>query len=130
MLIQHNILFSGGSVAQLVESRDSNRKVAKPWFDFQCGRALLCPPERHLMLFPILRPISLPVEVAQSGERHANRTASVYEWYDRHRPYRTKSGSNEKEELSSVFDFRFSSCSMFLYLLIAFAFYILVQPWR
>jgi len=42
-------------VAQLVERR-VNRKVAKSW-----------------------------VVVAQPDERHANRTASVLEWYDRHR---------------------------------------------
>jgi len=33
--------------------------------------------------------------MAQPDERHANRTASVLEWYDRHRD--TTSGSNEKE---------------------------------
>jgi len=32
-----------------------------------------------------LGPNSLPVVVAQSDERHANRTASVLEWYDRYR---------------------------------------------
>jgi len=37
------------------------------------------------MLFPTLEPSSLPVVVAQPDERHANRTASVLEWYDRHR---------------------------------------------
>jgi len=37
------------------------------------------------MLFPTLGPSSLPVVVAQPDERHANRTASVLEWYDRHR---------------------------------------------
>jgi len=37
------------------------------------------------MLFPIVRPNSLPVVVAQPAEGHANRTASVLEWYDRHR---------------------------------------------
>jgi len=37
------------------------------------------------MLFPILGPSSLPVVVAQPDERNANRTASVLEWYDRHR---------------------------------------------
>jgi len=34
------------------------------------------------MLFPTFGSSSLPVVVA---ERHANRTASVLEWYDRHR---------------------------------------------
>jgi len=29
---------------------------------------------------------NLPVVVDQSDERHANRTASVLEWYDRHTP--------------------------------------------
>jgi len=33
------------------------------------------------MLFPILGPSSLSVVVAQPDERHANRTASVLEWY-------------------------------------------------
>jgi len=37
------------------------------------------------MLFPTLGPSSLSVMVAQPDERHANRTASVLEWYDRHR---------------------------------------------
>jgi len=35
------------------------------------------------MLFPILGPSSLPVVVAQSDERPANRIASVLEWYDK-----------------------------------------------
>jgi len=35
------------------------------------------------MLFPILRPSSLPVVVAHPDERHVNRAASVLEWYDR-----------------------------------------------
>jgi len=39
------------------------------------------------MLFPILRPSSLPIVVAQPDERHANKIASVLEWYDRHRAY-------------------------------------------
>jgi len=34
------------------------------------------------MLFPILGTSSLPVVVAKFDERHANRTASVLEWYD------------------------------------------------
>jgi len=37
------------------------------------------------MLFPIFGACRLPVVVAQPDERHANRTASVLEWYDRHR---------------------------------------------
>jgi len=37
------------------------------------------------MLFPILGPSVLPVVVAQPDEKHASRTASVLEWYDRHR---------------------------------------------
>jgi len=37
------------------------------------------------MLFSILGPNSLPVVVFQSDKRHANRTAFVLEWYDRHR---------------------------------------------
>jgi len=36
-----------------------------------------------------------PVVVVQPDERHANRTASVLEWYDRHRY--TTSGANEEE---------------------------------
>jgi len=47
------------------------------------------------MLFPILGPSSLSVVVAQPDERHANRTASVLEWYDRHRTYTP--GSNEED---------------------------------
>jgi len=41
------------------------------------------------MLFLILGPSSLPVVAAQPDELHANRTASVLEWYDRHRAYST-----------------------------------------
>jgi len=37
---------------------------------------------RHLMLLPILGLSSLPVVAAQLDERHANKTASVLEWYD------------------------------------------------
>jgi len=40
------------------------------------------------MLFPILEPSSPPVVVAQPYERHANRTGSVFEWYDRYRAYK------------------------------------------
>jgi len=39
------------------------------------------------MPFPTLGPSSLPAVVTQPDERHANRTASVLEWYDRHRAY-------------------------------------------
>jgi len=39
------------------------------------------------MLFLILGPSSLPVMVTQPDERHANRIASVLEWFDRHRAY-------------------------------------------
>jgi len=38
---------------------------------------VMCPWERHLILFPTLEPSSLPVVVAQPDESHANRTASV-----------------------------------------------------
>jgi len=54
-----NRLACGGGVAQLVERRASNRKVTKPWVDFQCVSALLCPWERQLMLLPIFRPVYL-----------------------------------------------------------------------
>jgi len=47
------------------------------------------------MLFPTLEPSSLPVVMVQSDERHANRTASVLEWYDIHR---VTSSSNEEED--------------------------------
>jgi len=36
------------------------------------------------MLLPTLGPSSLPVVVAQPGERHANRAAFMLEWYDSH----------------------------------------------
>jgi len=39
------------------------------------------------MLFPILWPSSLPVVVAHPDKRHAGRTVSVLERYDRHRAY-------------------------------------------
>jgi len=44
-----------------------------------------CVLEKHLMLFLILGPSSLPAVVVQPDERHVNREASVLEWYDRHR---------------------------------------------
>jgi len=47
------------------------------------------------MLFPTLEPSSLPIVVAQPDERHANRTASVLEWYDNTEQTCTTSGSNE-----------------------------------
>jgi len=56
-------------------------RLQKIWL----GSASLYPWERHLMLFPTLGPSSLAVVVSQPDERHANRTASVLEWYDRHR---------------------------------------------
>jgi len=70
-------LFNLGS---LVERRASIRMVAKRW-----STPTLRPCEKHLTLFPILGPSSLPVVVAQLDERHSNRTSSVLEWYDRHR---------------------------------------------
>jgi len=39
------------------------------------------------MLFHNLEPSSLLVVVAQLDERHASRSASVLEWYDRYRAY-------------------------------------------
>jgi len=38
-----NRLGCGAGVAHLVERRASNRKVMKPWVDFRCVCALLCP---------------------------------------------------------------------------------------
>jgi len=51
------------------------------------GTLGLGPWERYSMPSPILGPSSLPVVVARPDERHTNRTASVLEWYDRHRAY-------------------------------------------
>jgi len=48
------------------------------------------------MLFPTLWSSSLPVVVAQPDERHANRAASVLEWYD------TTSGSNEENVMKQI----------------------------
>jgi len=42
---------------------------------------------KRLNVFLILGPSSLPCVVAQPDERHANRTAFVLEWYDKHRAY-------------------------------------------
>jgi len=50
------------------------------------------------MLFPILEPSNLPIVVVQPDKRHANRTAFVLEWYERHRAYSKTAGSNEEEE--------------------------------
>jgi len=44
----------------------------------------MCPGERILNATPHIEASNLPV-VAQIDERHANRTASVLEWYDSHR---------------------------------------------
>jgi len=70
---------------QLVVCWAGNPKVAKPWFDSRCGSASLCRWERHLILFSILGPSNIAVVVVQPNERHANTTASVLEWYDKHR---------------------------------------------
>jgi len=56
-----------------------------------------CPWERHLMLFPTFGPSSLPDVVAQTDKGHANRIASVLEWYD-DTGHRTTSGSNKEKE--------------------------------
>jgi len=42
---------SNGGVAQLIERWASNRKVAKPWFDFRCGSASLLP-SWSLVIYP------------------------------------------------------------------------------
>jgi len=52
------------------------------------------------MLFSNFGPSSLPVVVAQPDERHANRTASVLELYDKE--HSTTSGSNEEEERAGI----------------------------
>jgi len=82
-----------GGVNQLIERWASNQKVAKPQVDSRCGSALLCPWERHLMMFPTLRPSSLPVVVAQPDERHAN--VGVV-WQTQSILGSTTSGSNEE----------------------------------
>jgi len=56
------------------------------------------------MLFPILEPSSLLVVVDQPDERHANRIASVLEWYDRHRAY--TSDSDEVVTCSAILNLR------------------------
>jgi len=45
---------------------------------------VIVPWKRHIMLFPILGPSSLPVMVAHPDVKHAYKSASVLEWYDRH----------------------------------------------
>jgi len=68
----------------LTERRVSYRKVAKTWFSSQCDSASLC------------------------DETHANRTASMIEWYDRNRAYnisfkrRRRRNSVEKNSESSL----------------------------
>jgi len=39
-VIRHIVTDRSGDATQLVECRDSNRKVAKPWIDSRCGSAL------------------------------------------------------------------------------------------
>jgi len=73
-ILKINLVYGG--VACLIKRQASNRKVAKLWFDSQCGSASLC--SWYLS--------SLFVG-SYHGQRHANRTASVLEWYDRHRVY-------------------------------------------
>jgi len=51
------------------------------------------------MLFPTLGPSSLPFVMAQSDERHANRTAYVLEGIT-DREHSTTSGSNEEDPRS------------------------------
>jgi len=66
-----------GGVTQLEERRVSIRKVAKPRFDFRCGRVAhrcVLGIDTFKMLFFILGPSNLPVVVAQPDEKHANRT--------------------------------------------------------
>jgi len=77
-------LIIGGGVSQLVGRRASNRKVAKPRSNSD-AIARRCVVGKDTLLFSTLEPRSLPVVVAQADERHANRTASVLEWYDKHR---------------------------------------------
>jgi len=52
-------------------------------------------------------PSSLPVVVAQPDQRHANRTASMLEWYDRHRAYSITSGSDKEEKHIVNLKFRY-----------------------
>jgi len=50
------------------------------------------------MLFTTLEPSSLPVVVAQSDERHANRAASVLEWYDRYKLSQNMLTNNKRKK--------------------------------
>jgi len=68
----------------LVECPTSNHTVAKRRFDSQCGSALLCPWERHLMMFPTLGHKQSTGCGYPAWRGHANRTTSALEWYDRH----------------------------------------------
>jgi len=52
------------------------------------------------MLLLILGPSSLTIVAAQPDERHANKTASVLEWYDRYRAL--TSGSNEEANIEVI----------------------------
>jgi len=53
-------------------------------------------------ILPILEPNSLPVVVAQPDGRHANRTASVLEWYDRHRAYNIRFKRKRRKLLYAI----------------------------
>jgi len=54
-------LYIGGGVAQLVERRASNRKVAKPWLDSRCGNPSIAVSwERRCVLGKTLTAISHP----------------------------------------------------------------------
>jgi len=46
------------------------------------------------------------VVVAQPNERHANRTASVLEWYDRHSAYAHTTTSGSNEVVTQIFIYR------------------------
>jgi len=64
---------------------------------------------RHLMLFHTLGPSSLPVMVARPDERYAKRTASVLEWYDRHKAQNNILFKRSSERAFAVFE---SSCHL------------------
>jgi len=74
----------------------SNRKVVKPWYDFQCGSASLCLWKRRVMLFPNLETSSLQIVTKDT------QTEQLLCWSGMtDTEHSTTSGSNEEDRPGS-----------------------------
>jgi len=52
-VVRQAITDGRGGAVHLVEPQAGNRKVMKPWFDYRCGSASLCP-WRWVRSYPVL----------------------------------------------------------------------------